>query len=144
MNRSHDADFAIRYRGQQVVIEGKAAEGDSTVRYELAQAVALLPGADTALLVLVNSVRGSGDIWLLAPEGERLRAEAIVRNTSWESAEFITGDPALFQQRISRTHTRGRVELTDFAVPGLYLFRGAVFDNRDRSVKEGMCCMCPA
>lgn len=129
------ADFTIRYRGQPVAIHGTSPSDSSTVSYARVQAVALLPGADTALLVLANGSRGAGDLWLIAPEGDRVRTEPLAAGVAWNAVPPLTNDSGLFHRSAARQPVEGRVDLTGFAAPGLYLLPGAVFDTRTRSMQ---------
>ena len=78
-----DAKFAIRYRGQPVVIERKGAAKDAdtledaNARHEGADAVAMLPGPKPALLVQVDAPHATGHAYLLVDEGDRLRIEYV-------------------------------------------------------------------
>ncbi|HSB53663.1 MAG TPA: hypothetical protein VLD58_04880 [Gemmatimonadales bacterium] len=130
------ATFAVRYRGKPVEIEGKSDTRDSTVTYQRMQSVALLPGADTALLVQVGGQRGWGDVWLVSPAGDTIATQAIAEGFNWNTASLLTNDPARFRQSAVRDPGEGKVELTGYSTPGLYLFPGAVFDSRTRSVRK--------
>jgi hypothetical protein len=129
------ATFAIRYRGKPVEITGKSETGETST-YHQVQSVAVLPGADTALLVQVGGQRGWGDAWLVTPAGDTVATQRIAEGFNWNTSSLLTNDPALFRQSAVRDPGEGKVELTGYTTPGLYLFPGAVFDSRTRTVRR--------
>ncbi|MFN8651825.1 MAG: hypothetical protein U0133_08010 [Gemmatimonadales bacterium] len=128
---SASAKFAIGYRGTPVVIASDSSDPGRVFQYPQVDAVALMPGADTALLVLVNGVSGSGEVWLVEGRGSEVRTRYIAHGGNWASAPLVTSDSALFA-RSRPNDLQGRVDETRFSVPGLYLFPGVLFDTRTR------------
>lgn len=128
------AKFAIRHGGTPVVIASDSSDPGREIRYEQVDAVALLPGADTALLALVNGVSGSGEVWLVEEGDGGVRTRYVGGGGNWNTLPLVTNDNALFARNRSN-ELHGRVDEQRFAVPGLYLLPGALFDTRTRAAR---------
>jgi hypothetical protein len=128
--------FSLRYRGQPLVVEGRKLTGETPGRYEEVSEVAVIPGEQPALLVMVNATQGHGEIMLLAPEGDSVRTEYISQGPGLEMAPPLTNDLDVFQRIASRSAAPGQVDTVGFSHPGLYLFTDALLDTRTRTVRR--------
>ncbi|HWA16104.1 MAG TPA: hypothetical protein VG817_06720 [Gemmatimonadales bacterium] len=128
--------FSLRYKGKPLSLEGRAVEGESVQRYTEVGAAALLPGESSALLVLVNSERGYGEITLLRPDGDSVRSEYVAHGQGIDAGTPLTNDSAVFQRLSGYISVEGRVDLIAYASPGLYLFNDAILDTRTRTVRR--------
>jgi hypothetical protein len=128
--------YAIRYRGQPLMIEGRKVDGETPARYEQARAVALIPGPQPALVVMVNAEQGYGEIMLLTAEGDSVRSEYIAHGPSVSAGKPLTNDPAVFRRIAGRYGIEGQVDTVAYSAPGLYLFMNALLDTRTRTVRH--------
>lgn len=128
--------YTIHYRGQPLSIEGRRLEGETPARYEQANAVALIPGPEPALVVMVNAEQGYGEIMLLAPEGEAVKSEYIAHGSSITAGKPLTNDPEVFNRMAGRFAIDGQVDTLAYSSAGLYLFTDAILDTRTRTVRR--------
>lgn len=130
------ATYAIRYKGKPLVIEGTKLDGDTVGKYEKAAAVAVIPGAQPALVVMVNNEQGYGELVLLASAGDSARMEYIAHGPGVDSGDPLTNDAALFQRIANRTPLSGKIDLVTYAEPGLFLFKNAILDTRTLTIRR--------
>ena len=129
------AEFALRHRGQPLVIEGKtSATGEGTERFERVAAVAALPGASPALLVVAARGSEPAACFLLTEVDDRLRVEFVASTGEVLDPVELTTDSTRFRTTKTRHAFRGRFDRTSFDRTGLFLLDGAVLDTRNRSV----------
>jgi hypothetical protein len=130
------ATYAIRYKGKPLTIEGRKLEGDSTGQYQEATAVALIPGPQPALVVMVNAEQGYGEIMLLAPAGDSVRTEYIAHGPGVDAGDPLTNDTTVFERVANRAPSSGQVDIVAYATPGLYLFKDAILDTRTNTIRR--------
>lgn len=128
--------YAIRYKGKPVTIQGRQLDGDTASQYTEATAVALLPGTQPALLVLVNTDQGYGEITLLAPAGDSVRTEYVAHGPGIDAGEALTNDATVFSRIAGRTSSAGQVDTIAYAAPGLFLFKDAILDTRSNTIRR--------
>ena len=130
-----DARFRLRFRGQAVVIEGLDGAGNA-LGHDQVDAVAAVNGPQPALLVQPAADFGEGWCYLLWAENGPLRTRQVAMSGSGLRAEPLTADADLFERARNHREPDGRFDLDSYSTPGLYLFRGAVLDTRNFSVRD--------
>lgn len=131
------ASFALRYRGQPLVIEGKtSATTDATERFERIDDVALLTGPRPAFLIHVDPPDGAGYCYLVAEEGDKARIDFVSSATSRMKGQVLTSDTALFRAAATWKPVDGRIDRISYANPGLYRIGSAVVDTRQLTVRH--------
>ncbi|MBV6521277.1 MAG: hypothetical protein MNPFHGCM_01411 [Gemmatimonadaceae bacterium] len=135
------ARFAIRLRDTPVTIERTAGEAagsgqPASARYEAFDAVALLGGAQSSLLVQVGPAPGEGVCYLLRDDGDTLVTQYVSSCASAPWAQQLTSDPADFAPASTPPEPEGRLDRATFAAAGLFLFRDAVLDTRTSTVHK--------
>lgn len=129
------AEFALRHRGQPLVIEGKtSATGEAMERFERVAAVAALPGASPALLVVVARGSEPAACFLVTEVDDRVRVEFVANTAEVLHPTELTMDSARFRSTKTHHAFRGRFDRTSFDREGLFLLGDAVLDTRNRSV----------
>ncbi|HEU5155117.1 MAG TPA: hypothetical protein VFU03_10335, partial [Gemmatimonadales bacterium] len=132
-----NASFALRYRGQPLVIEGKtSATGDSSERFDLIDDVALLAGPRPAFLIHVDIPTGAGYCYLVAEEGERVRIDFVSSASRGTRGSVLTSDTALFRAAANWKTVNGRIDRISYSHPGLYRIGFAVVDTRALLVRH--------
>ena len=131
------ATFRIKYRGAPVIIDGTSdQDAGSSVKYDRAYAVALLPGAPDALLVRAMSSEENGPFYLLVADGDRMRTEYVSPGMLQLEAPLVTNDVARFGQAREHSPIAGTVDATTFAQPGDYLFASALLSTQPPLVQR--------
>ncbi|MEO8564063.1 MAG: hypothetical protein ABI601_18425 [bacterium] len=129
------ATFRVTYRGAPVVIEGRSAADSTTrVKYDRADAVALLPGAPDALLVRATSSEEAGPFYLIVAEGDHVRSEYVAPGALRLEAPLVTNDVAKFRQARDHSPPTGTVDAMTYAQPGDFLFEGALLSTQPPAV----------
>jgi hypothetical protein len=132
-----NASFALRYRGQPLVIEGKtSATGDSTERFDQIDDIALVAGPRPAFLIHVDIPTGAGYCYLVAEEGERVRIDFVSPASRGTRGQILTSDTALFRDSAKWQTVSGRIDRTSYSHPGLYRIGSAVVDTRGLAVRH--------
>ncbi|HSE45092.1 MAG TPA: hypothetical protein VLA89_07155 [Gemmatimonadales bacterium] len=132
-----NASFALRYRGQPLVIEGKtSATGDSSERFDLIDDVALLAGPRPAFLIHVDIPTGAGYCYLVAEEEGRVRIDFVSAASRGTRGPVLTSDPALFRAAAKWQTVNGRIDRISYSHPGLYRIGFAVVDTRALVVRH--------
>jgi hypothetical protein len=132
-----NASFALRYRGQPLVIEGNtSATGDSSERFDLIDDVALLAGPRPAFLIHVDIPTGAGYCYLVAEEGERVRIDFVSAASRGTRGSVLTSDTALFRAAAKWQTVNGRIDRISYSHPGLYRIGFAVVDTRALVVRH--------
>jgi hypothetical protein len=125
--------FRIRYRGQPVVVDAKAAETKADEdTLDTADGVALIAGNRPALLVHFADNTGTGPCYVISEASERL-STLYVPECSAANGSILTSDAAAFRAS-ARQVPRGRVNRIAFAQPGLYSVGGSILDTRTLAV----------
>jgi hypothetical protein len=122
------AEFAIRYRGHAIRIEGDASS------IEHADAVAAVPGPEPALLVHLFDPGSPGNTYLLVGGGEQLRVEPIAKYNV--SPTLLTSDTTQFRLARGREIPRGRIDRLSFEEPGIFLIGSNLVDTRHLTVRH--------
>jgi len=131
------ASFALRYRGQPLVIEGKtSATGDSTERFDRIDDIALVAGPRPAFLIHVDIPTGAGYSYLVAEEGERVRIDFVSAASGGTRGQVLTSDTALFRDSAQWKTVTGRIDRSSYSHPGLYRIGSAVVDTRGLAVRH--------
>jgi len=125
--------FAIRYRGQPVVVDAQQTESNAdTDKVEKADGVAVIGGPQHALLAHFVDSSSEGPCYLLVDDHGRLRTTHVPDCISVEGA-ILTSDTAAFRNG-ARKEPTGRIDRLAFATPGLYAVGGSVLDTRRLAV----------
>ena len=127
--------FAIRHRGQPVTVAASGSDSTnpgSALSFDRADGVAVIGGAQPALLAHFIDPNDSGPCVVLAEEAGRLRT-LPVPDCSYANGSVLTSDPASFRNG-ERQVPRGRINRLTFENPGLYSVGGSVIDTRRMAV----------
>jgi hypothetical protein len=131
------ARFFIRHHGNPVPIDGTSDYGDSLrVRFDRAEAVALLPGAPDALLVRAATDLDTGPVYLLVSKGDHVRVELVSQGLPLATVPPITNDAMRFHRARHSDVPPGTVDRTTFAEPGLYYFHDALLATQPAAVQR--------
>ncbi|MEO6527440.1 MAG: hypothetical protein ABIP93_12495 [Gemmatimonadaceae bacterium] len=131
------ATFRVRYRGAPVIIEGPSdATGGTTMRFDRAESVALLPGAPDGLVMRPATETQSGPYYLVLADGERVRSELIADGAPAILAPLVTNDMARFERGRRLDPILGAVDERAFSESGDYLFDGALLTTRPPRVRR--------
>jgi len=132
-----NARFLIRHNGNPVPIDGTSEYGDNLrVRFDRAEAVALLPGAPDALLVRAATELDTGPVYLLVSKGDHVRVELVSQGLPLATVPPITNDAARFH-RARHVHVApGTIDGATFAEPGVYYFHDALLTTQPASVRR--------
>ena len=125
--------FAIKHRGQAVVVDAKREESKSDDdRLEQADGVAVIGGTQPALLVHFADHAGQGPCYVLTDDSSRLRT-VYVPECSFATGSVLTSDTTAFRNGERKT-PHGRINRVSLEKPGLYQTGGAVLDTRKLAV----------
>jgi hypothetical protein len=125
--------FAIKHRGQPVVVDAKREESKSDDdRLDQADGVAMIGGSQPALLVHFADHAGQGPCYVLTDDSSRLRT-VYVPECSFATGSVLTSDTTAFRNGERKT-PRGRINRVSLETPGLYQTGGAVLDTRKLAV----------
>jgi hypothetical protein len=127
--------FLIEHRGNRVTIDGTSEYGDNLrVRFDRAEAVALLPGAPDALLVHAATELDAGPIYLVVSKGDHVRVELVSQGLPLSDVPPVTNDAARFHRARAAHVAPGTIDRTTFAEPGVYYFHDAVVTTNPPAV----------
>jgi hypothetical protein len=130
-----NARFAVRYRGQPLIVERKTnSSRDSTERVDRFDNVALVGGRQSALVVTAGSSGGTGQCYLAVENGQQVRVERVAECGNGTNGQELTSTNATFRAAERRTSVPGRIDRVSYEDPGLYRLGNAVVDTRQPSV----------
>ena len=131
------ARFLIEHRGVRITIDGTSEYADGQrVRFDRAEAVALLPGAPDALLVHAATDLESGPIYLVETRGDHVRLELVSGALPLGDVPPVTNDTARFHRARHARGVPGVIDRTTFAEPGVYYFHDALLTTQPPSVRR--------
>jgi len=125
------AQFAVRHRGAPIVVDAKIdGMGDSTERVDHFDNVALITSSRAALVLSAGTFRGTGQCFLAAEDGDRLRVEHLSECGAETLGDRLSNDTAVFHASGKRKMVRGRIDRASYAETGFFRFGRAVLDTR--------------
>lgn len=124
-----DAEFAVRHRGEPLVIV-HADSGGATQRLERVSAVAAVTGPAPALMVQVEERQGFGTCYLVVSEPDRVRIErAGYCDSPRMLVAPLTDDPVVFRRGLEERLPAGRFDRASFGLSRWYLLGEKVLDR---------------
>ena len=130
------AVFTLKHRGHPLTVNGQASDSSAdTIRFDRADAVAAIGGAEPALLVHFVDPTSPGGCYLLSEAAGALRSQHVPECGSPFNAMPLTSDSTVFRKGAQRLVPRGTFDRLTLAQPGLFLISETVVDTRRLSVR---------